>query len=122
MTLSICAGTRDDTVFFEGVGGILVPLDGRHTVRDWARALEMPLIVVAGSYLGTISHTLTALEAIGAAKLNIAALVINESETSPVPLAETIATLARFAPGIPITPIPRHARPEDFALLARTLI
>ena len=111
---------RDDTLFIEGVGGILVPLDGHRTVRDWARALDLPLIVVAGSYLGTISHTLTALEAM--AGLNIAALVLNESETSPVPLAETAATLARFAPGIPIVPVPRDAAPEDFALLARTLI
>jgi dethiobiotin synthetase len=29
---------RDDTLLIEGVGGILVPLDDRHTVRDWARA------------------------------------------------------------------------------------
>jgi dethiobiotin synthetase len=109
-----------DTLFIEGVGGILVPLDDRRTVRDWARALGLPLIVVAGSYLGTISHTLTALEAMGG--LEIAALVLNESETSPVKLAETAATLARFAPAIPIVPLPRDAGPQDFAVLARTLI
>jgi dethiobiotin synthetase len=113
---------RDDTLFIEGVGGILVPLDGRHTVRDWVRALGHPLIVVAGSYLGTISHTLTALEAIAAANLKVAALVLNESETSPVPLDETAATLARFAPRVPIVPLPRHARDGNFALLAQTLI
>ncbi|HWD29052.1 MAG TPA: dethiobiotin synthase [Rhizomicrobium sp.] len=110
----------DDTLFIEGVGGILVPLDDHNLVRDWVRALGLPLIVVAGSYLGTISHTLTALEAM--AGLRIAALVLNESETSPVPLAETAATLARFAPGVPIVPVPRHARPQDFAPLARALI
>ena len=113
---------RDDMLFIEGVGGILVPLDDQRTVRDWARGLGLKLIVVAGSYLGTISHTLTALEAIASADLGVAALVLNESETSPVPLAETAATLARFAPGIPIVPLPRHARDEDFAVLARSLI
>jgi dethiobiotin synthetase len=78
--------------------------------------------VVAGSYLGTISHTLTALEAIASADLEIAALVLNESETSPVPPAQTAATLARFASGVPIVARPRHARDGDFALLAQTLI
>ena len=53
---------NDGTLFIEGVGGIMVPLDREHTVLDWAKALDVPLILVAGSYLGTISHTLTALE------------------------------------------------------------
>ena len=55
--------------FIEGVGGIMVPLDRKHTVLDWAKALGLPLIVVAGSYLGTISHTLTALRVIADAGL-----------------------------------------------------
>ena len=39
----------------EGVGGVMVPLDGTHTVRDWMADLALPLVVVAGSYLGTIA-------------------------------------------------------------------
>ena len=42
----------------EGVGGIMVPLDDRHTVLDWMTALRLPLIVIGGSYLGAISHAL----------------------------------------------------------------
>jgi dethiobiotin synthetase len=103
------------TEFIEGVGGVLVPLDARHTVRDWMAALDLPVIVVAGSYLGTISHTLTALEAIARSGLKTAALVINESADSTVPLAETIATLTRFMPGIPIVALPRGAGPKSDA-------
>ena len=47
---------HDGTLFIEGVGGVMVPLDGRHTVLDWMRALGLPLILVTGSYLGTISQ------------------------------------------------------------------
>ena len=34
----------------------------RRTVLDWMAALEIPLLLVVGGYLGTISHTLTALD------------------------------------------------------------
>ena len=55
---------RRDILLIEGVGGIMVPLDAERTVLDVMMALQLPLILVAGSYLGTISHTLTALDAL----------------------------------------------------------
>ena len=39
----------------------MVPLDDTHTVLDWMSVLRIPVLLVAGSYVGTISHTLTAL-------------------------------------------------------------
>ncbi|MEJ0028133.1 MAG: dethiobiotin synthase [Rhizomicrobium sp.] len=113
------AAARTGTLFIEGVGGIMVPLDGTHTVLDWLAALGLPLIVVAGSYLGTLSHTLTALRVVAAAKLDIAALVVNESADSTVLLEETAAALARFAPDVPIVAL-RRGEP-DFAALAERL-
>ncbi len=49
-----------DVVLIEGIGGVMVPLDERHTVLDWIAALEVPALLVVGTYLGTLSHTLTA--------------------------------------------------------------
>jgi dethiobiotin synthetase len=102
---------NEGILFIEGVGGIMVPLDRDHTVLDWARALGLPLIVVAGSYLGTISHTLTALDVIARAGLEVAALVVNESGDGAVPLEETVATLRRFAGPVPVATIPRVKAP-----------
>ncbi len=117
------AAEAEGTLFIEGVGGVLVPLDGTHTVRDWMKALGIPAIVVAGSYLGTISHTLSAMEVLDAAGIDCAALVINESVESPVPLEETRDTLARFLPAVPIALVHRTAdtRKSDFAMLAKAL-
>ena len=53
---------RQDLLLIEGVGGVMVPLDGERTILDVMMALQLPLILVTGSYLGTISHTLTALD------------------------------------------------------------
>ena len=114
-----------ENFFIEGVGGIMVPLDGAHTVLDWARALGLPLIVVTGSYLGSISHTLTTLKVAADAGLAVAALVVNETGDGAVPLDETVATMKRFAPGIPVATIARVKAPvgarADFAALARLL-
>jgi dethiobiotin synthetase len=112
-------------IFVEGVGGVMVPLDDRHTVLDWMAALDLPLILVAGSYLGTISHTLTALEAAARRGLKLAAFVVNETGDGAVPLDETIATIARFAGTIPIVALRRGKNwadvRGDFAVLWRVL-
>ena len=94
-------------VFIEGVGGIMVPLDNRHTVLDWMAALGIPLLLAVGGYLGTISHTLTALDVLAQRRLKIAAIVVSESERNPVELAETAASIARFAQGSPVIGLPR---------------
>ena len=63
--VAYCQGAierRRDILLIEGVGGIMVPLDEHRTILDVMMALRVPLILVTGSYRGTISHTLTALE------------------------------------------------------------
>lgn len=101
---------KDREGLFEGVGGIMVPLNEKETVLDWMKALGLPLILVTGSYLGTISHTLTALEVLKANKLNVAALIISESIENNVGLDETKSALAQFASHVPnIITVPRAA-------------
>lgn len=95
----------------EGVGGLMAPVNKTATVRDWLAALAArinvaPLLVI-GSYLGTISHTLTALEVLRASGVPPRALIMSESETSPVPPQETIASLRRFMGAVPILSVPR---------------
>lgn len=104
----------EGTLFIEGVGGIMVPLDARFTVLDWMVALGLPVVLVTGSYLGTISHTLTALDVLARRNLKLAGLVVNESPTD-IPLKDTIAAIRRFAPNVPMAALTRHKRPTDGA-------
>jgi len=94
-------------LFIEGVGGIMVPLDSRRTVLDWMATLQIPLLLVVGGYLGTISHTLTALDVLAQRKLTIAAIVVSESARDAVELDETVASIARFAGGVEVVGLPR---------------
>ncbi len=102
---------NDGVLLIEGVGGIMVPLDDRHTVLDWMVELRLPVILVAGSYLGTISHSLSALDVLGRRHLKVAVLVFSETAGSSVALDETIDTVARFVPGIEIVGVPRLPSP-----------
>jgi dethiobiotin synthetase len=95
------------TIFIEGVGGIMVPLDQTHTVLDWMSALRIPVLLVAGSYLGTISHTLTALHVLAHRNLEIAGVVVSESVEPGASLDDTVATIARFSDPIEVIGLPR---------------
>jgi dethiobiotin synthetase len=102
--------TVDTTTVIEGVGGVMVPLDEKRTVIDWIAAVACPTVLVTGSYLGAISHTLTALETLSARHVAIRAIVVSESVEQPVPLGETVETIARHACGTTVTMLPRLSK------------
>jgi dethiobiotin synthetase len=102
----------EDVLLIEGIGGIMVPLDDEHTVLDWMAALGLPLFLVVGSYLGSLSHSLTAFEVLTRRGLRVEAMVVSESAGSTVDLDETAATLARFAATIPVVALPRLSGPS----------
>jgi dethiobiotin synthetase len=116
------AAAAEGVLLIEGVGGIMVPLDERRTVLDWMAALRLPLILIAGSYLGTLSHTLTALDVLARRDLAVAAVVVSESEGAAVPLGETLATLGHFVRDAPLLAVPRVTADSEhpvFAEIAR---
>lgn len=88
-----------DALVAEGVGGLLVPLAGRYLVRDLAVDLALPVVVAAPPGLGTINHTLLAVEAARAAGLEVAAVVLTPWPEKPTAIErsnrETIAALGR---------------------------
>ena len=90
------AETEGAHLLIEGAGGVMVPLDETCTMRDLIAALDIPVVLVVGSYLGSLSHALTALEALRARDVAIDRIVVNETKDSNIPLAETRDTLARF--------------------------
>jgi dethiobiotin synthetase len=67
---------------------------------------------VTGSYLGTISHTLTALDSLFHRDMDVLAVIVSETPGSSVPFEETVAVIARFAE--PVIALPRR-RQKDAA-------
>ena len=105
----------------EGIGGLMVPLDRRHTILDLAAELALPILLVSPTALGTISHTLTAIAALSGRGLAPAMLLLVESLGAPVPAFVTRETLAAFCPNLPIEVLPRDPPEEAFDTLLAAL-
>ena len=110
------ANADGDLLLIEGIGGLMVPLDESRTVLDLIAALGAPVLLVTGSYLGTISHTLTAVEVAKSRKLTIEAIAISESESSTVSLEDTAATIRQFTE-LPVAIVMRGGSIQSVAAL-----
>jgi dethiobiotin synthetase len=120
--VDFCRSSSDDRVtLVEGIGGVMAPLDAAHTVLDWIAALGAPALLVVGSYLGTLSHSLTAAAALRQRSVPIAGVVVSESLEQPVAADETAATLARFLAPTEIRVLPRNGATPLWPLLASWL-
>lgn len=69
---------QNDITFVEGSGGICVPIDDRHLISDFIKMLDIPIIVVAKSDLGTINHTILTVEYAKKMGLNILGVIVNK--------------------------------------------
>ncbi len=90
----------------EGAGGVLVPLNRTQLMTDLMRHLNLPVVLVARTTLGTINHTLLSLAALRAARLDIRAVVLvgkpnRENEAAirrygQIPVAGTVPLLKQI--------------------------
>jgi dethiobiotin synthetase len=83
------AARGSDVLVAEGVGGWLVPLTADYLVRDFARDLGLPVVIVASPGLGTINHTLLTIEAVRAAGLEVRAVALNPWPEEPDAMTES---------------------------------
>jgi dethiobiotin synthetase len=104
------AAEQNSLSFIEGVGGVMVPVTRDYTVLDWMRELGLPVVMVTGDYLGTLSHTLTALHQLHQSGIAVKAVIVNQSEMS-VEHNDICATLTHMNPyqNVPVLSLPRHA-------------
>ncbi len=118
-------GDHDVTVI-EGVGGLMVPLDDQHLVRDWMVRLNqtapLEIVVVVGAYLGTVSHSLTTLSALREVELAPKVVVVSERDPGPVSLDETMETIARFAPEVNFLGMPQQKDDAQTPVITAALL
>ncbi len=100
-------------LLIEGAGGLMTPLTDDATCLELVRMLGCPSLLVAGSYLGAISHALTAVEAMASRGVPLAAIIVNETPDASVDPAETVAALRRFLPDVRIVALSRAAPVVD---------
>ena len=83
-------------VLVEGAGGIMSPLTDTHTNIDLAADLGFPVVLLASSYLGAVSHTLTAVDVLTRRELKPALIVVTEPSAEAYPAGPFIDELQRW--------------------------
>lgn len=83
----------------EGAGGVLSPLTEKETMADLMAELRLPAVLVTNAYLGSLSHTLTAVEALLVRNIPLAHIVVNEGGISTLPVQEFADDLRLFLGG-----------------------
>jgi dethiobiotin synthetase len=111
-----------DFLLVEGAGGVMSPIEPETTCLDLILRLGYPAILVTGTYLGALSHTLTALAVLQGRGAAVRGIVVSESRES-AGLAETAETLQHFAGvDLPMYALPRLADgPEEKWRIAPSL-
>ena len=80
-------------VIAEGAGGFLTPIDDRHDLSEFAKRIQVPVILTVGMRLGCINHTLLTIEVIEKRGLSLAGWVANCIDPDMAYLKENILTL-----------------------------
>lgn len=98
--VSFCQKDTPEILLIEGAGGAFVPINKERTHADLIKALDIGVILVSGTYLGTISHTISCIKALHAEGIKIHCVILNESKGG-VDIDMTAKTLENFT-SIPI--------------------
>lgn len=104
---------QSDFLLIEGAGGLMSPIAEGAKAIDLIAELEIPALLVCGSYMGSASHSLTALAALDARGIAVPGIIVNESGTGPLTLAETMGLIAPFASDRKMLAVQRGADRAD---------
>jgi dethiobiotin synthase len=116
--------TRYQRLVVESAGGVAVPLNESQTMLDLAWELQMPVLLVGHSGLGTINHVLLSLEAIRRRGCNLLGVILNDacpvSEAERYIHVDNVRSVELFG-RIRVTRIPYLGQPPDMERLDRSL-
>jgi dethiobiotin synthetase len=98
---------KADLVLVEGAGGVLSPLTWAETSRELAVKLVARAVIVAADRLGTLNHTLMAMEALGRAGVATAAVVFSAPAVADPSTGRNAETLREFSGYDRVAVLPR---------------
>jgi dethiobiotin synthetase len=91
-----------ELLIIEGAGGVMSPIAQDGLNLDLMAALETPVVLATANYLGSISHTLTALAVLQVRSLRVLCVVVQDLVDDGPDLTDTVAALRLYAPGVRI--------------------
>jgi dethiobiotin synthetase len=106
-----------DIVLLETAGGIMVPLTKTFNFADLARLLNLPVLVVAGSKLGALNHTLLTMAFLKSSGLSVVGCVVNHCSAENTPATETNVKTLKTLLSVPMWVVPNVAHGSCSGLL-----
>lgn len=82
-----------NTLFIEGAGGLMVPLNEKESWIDFLKITHIPVIIVVGMKLGCINHALLTQTALSAHNIPCAGWIANCLDPEMLMIEENIVTL-----------------------------
>ena len=70
----------EERLVVEGAGGLWVPINARHNMCDLIQQLDLPVILVSRSGLGTLNHTMLSLEYLDKRNIPCKGIILNGKE------------------------------------------
>ncbi len=117
---------KHETLLVEGAGGLLVPLDERHTILDLITASGAEVVLVSRNALGTINHTGLTLRELRRHDLRLSCVAMNEtsaaeSEEDQIIRADNLAVIGALAQPANVIPLPyeHDLTPQAIQTLAK---
>ena len=74
---------------FEGAGGIFVPIEGKKTIFDLIIDTKSDVILIVGNYLGSVSHTISAIKNLENMKIKVVNILLNENQDTHIDINDT---------------------------------
>lgn len=92
---------RLSPVIIELAGGLMSPINQKQSMLDIVKALNLPVILVVSSYLGSLNHTLLTLKVLQSEGIDILGLLFNQVRAEEGIITDSNDYLKNFT-GLPI--------------------
>jgi dethiobiotin synthetase len=90
-------GRKHHFLIAEGIGGIMVPLTETESIADFAKRVDLPVVIVSTAKLGTLNHTLLTVLACKKFGLKISGIILNKTSKKPdIVEQKTVEVLERL--------------------------
>ncbi len=107
-----------DFLLIEGAGGIMTPLSYQYTTLDLIKRVGCHCLLVTGSSLGTLSHTISAITCIKQFNIALDGVIISESPLNYTDFNVIHGDFTKLLPDISIKNISRDNQTEEiFSLI-----
>ncbi len=117
-----------DIMLVEGAGGLMVPVSAEHLIIDTIRLLQLPLIIVARTALGTINHTLLTVREAQRAGIRVCGIILNKVSAGQDEAEDTNPEVIRKFSNVPLLgqvpyiPADKRGDPDFLSTLAQSKI